>query len=151
MLSRLFLWLRAQIISPWKPLVFLISQATDMARACNLRYMAVVFQTCGTCTSSRHSSVQGECIETLEVVVKLWVILNRPLKQEPDELLWFESEQTQLETSLSCTDIRSSVAGLLQVSLRTLKPSDRRLSVKLVPTFVVRGCCMVSAKNSHGR
>jgi hypothetical protein len=31
------------------------------------------------------------------------------------------------------------------------RPSDRRLSAKLVPTFAGRGCCMVSATNSHGR
>jgi hypothetical protein len=29
--------------------------------------------------------------------------------------------------------------------------SDRRLLVKLVPTFADRGCCVVSATDSHGR
>jgi hypothetical protein len=31
------------------------------------------------------------------------------------------------------------------------RPSDHRLSAKLVPTFAGRGCCVVSATNSHGR
>jgi hypothetical protein len=31
------------------------------------------------------------------------------------------------------------------------RPSDRRLSAKLVPAFAGRGCCVISAKNSHGR
>jgi hypothetical protein len=31
------------------------------------------------------------------------------------------------------------------------RPSDRRLSVKLVPTFADRGCRMVSTKEPHGR
>jgi hypothetical protein len=31
------------------------------------------------------------------------------------------------------------------------RPSDRRLSAKLVPTFTGRGCCVVSATNPHGR
>jgi hypothetical protein len=31
------------------------------------------------------------------------------------------------------------------------RPSDRRLSAKLVPTLADRGCCVVSATNSHGR
>jgi hypothetical protein len=31
------------------------------------------------------------------------------------------------------------------------RPSDRRLSPKLVPSFAGRGCCVVSATNSHGR
>jgi hypothetical protein len=31
------------------------------------------------------------------------------------------------------------------------RPSDRRLSAKLVPTFADSGCCVVSAANSHGR
>jgi hypothetical protein len=30
-------------------------------------------------------------------------------------------------------------------------PSDRRLSAKLVPTFVDRGCHVVSAKDAYGR
>jgi hypothetical protein len=33
----------------------------------------------------------------------------------------------------------------------TDRPSDRRLSAKLVPTLVDRGCRMVSATNPHGR
>jgi hypothetical protein len=37
------------------------------------------------------------------------------------------------------------------VRKRTIRPSDRRLSAKLVPTFAGRGCCVVSATNSHGR
>jgi hypothetical protein len=36
------------------------------------------------------------------------------------------------------------------VRKRTI-PSDRRLSAKLVSTFAGRGCCVVSATNSHGR
>jgi hypothetical protein len=31
------------------------------------------------------------------------------------------------------------------------RPSDRRLSAKLVPTFAGRGCCVVSTTNSDGR
>jgi hypothetical protein len=31
------------------------------------------------------------------------------------------------------------------------RPSDRRLSAKLVPTLADRGCCVVSATGSHGR
>jgi hypothetical protein len=31
------------------------------------------------------------------------------------------------------------------------RPSDRCLSVKLVPTFAVEGCCMVSAMDPHDR
>jgi hypothetical protein len=31
------------------------------------------------------------------------------------------------------------------------RPSDRRLSAKLVPIFPGRGCCVVNATNSHGR
>jgi hypothetical protein len=31
------------------------------------------------------------------------------------------------------------------------RPSDRRLSAKLVPTFAVRGCRMVSATDPYGR
>jgi hypothetical protein len=31
------------------------------------------------------------------------------------------------------------------------RPSDRRLSVKLVPNFADRRCLVVSAKNPHGR
>jgi hypothetical protein len=31
------------------------------------------------------------------------------------------------------------------------RPSDRRLSAKLVPTLVDRGCRVVSATNPHGR
>jgi hypothetical protein len=31
------------------------------------------------------------------------------------------------------------------------RPNDRRLSAKLVLTFAGRGCCVVGAKNSHGR
>jgi hypothetical protein len=31
------------------------------------------------------------------------------------------------------------------------RPSDRRLSVKLVPTFADRGCPVVSATDLHGR
>jgi hypothetical protein len=31
------------------------------------------------------------------------------------------------------------------------RPSDRGLSAKLVPTFAVRGCCVVSVTNPCGR
>jgi hypothetical protein len=31
------------------------------------------------------------------------------------------------------------------------RPSDRRLSAKLVPTLAERGCCVVSATDFHGR
>jgi hypothetical protein len=31
------------------------------------------------------------------------------------------------------------------------RPSNRRLSAKLVPTLADRGCCVVSTTNSHGR
>jgi hypothetical protein len=31
------------------------------------------------------------------------------------------------------------------------RPSDHRLSVKLVPTFADRGCRVISATDSHGR
>jgi hypothetical protein len=41
---------------------------------------------------------------------------------------------------------KNSVAFSPQV-----RPSDRRLSAKLVPTFADRGCRVVSATDSHGR
>jgi hypothetical protein len=31
------------------------------------------------------------------------------------------------------------------------RPSDRRLSAKLVPTLTDRGCCVVSATDSHSQ
>jgi hypothetical protein len=45
---------------------------------------------------------------------------------------------------------RKKIPGLQSVS-ELHRPSDRRLSAKLVPTLADRGCRMVSAKNSHGR
>jgi hypothetical protein len=37
------------------------------------------------------------------------------------------------------------------VSKRTIRPSDRRLSAKLMPTFADRGCRVVRATDPHGR
>jgi hypothetical protein len=34
---------------------------------------------------------------------------------------------------------------------KKLNSSDRRLSAKLVQTFADRGCCVVSARDPHGR
>jgi hypothetical protein len=38
-----------------------------------------------------------------------------------------------------------------QYASELYRPSDRRLSVKLVPTSADRGCRVVSATNPHGR
>jgi hypothetical protein len=43
-----------------------------------------------------------------------------------------------------------NVAGC-DSELLVYRPSDRRLSAKLVPTLVDRGCRVVSATNPHGR
>jgi hypothetical protein len=37
------------------------------------------------------------------------------------------------------------------VNKRTYRPSDRRLSAKLVPTFADRECRVVNATDPHGR
>jgi hypothetical protein len=39
----------------------------------------------------------------------------------------------------------------LQSASELYRPSDRRVSAKLVPTFADRGCCVVSATDPHGR
>jgi hypothetical protein len=45
---------------------------------------------------------------------------------------------------------KNSVAFSPQANY-TDRPSDRRLSAKLVPTFADRGCCVVSITDSPGR
>jgi hypothetical protein len=45
--------------------------------------------------------------------------------------------------------IKTELRGLSASEL--YRPSDRRLSVKLVPTFADRGCHVVSVTNSYGR
>jgi hypothetical protein len=41
--------------------------------------------------------------------------------------------------------------GQKKISVVLYRPSDRRLSAKLVPTFADRGCRVVSAADSFGR
>jgi CBS-domain-containing membrane protein len=38
-----------------------------------------------------------------------------------------------------------------EFAIEQYQPSDRRLSAKLVPTFVDRGCHVVSVTDSYGR
>jgi hypothetical protein len=45
---------------------------------------------------------------------------------------------------------KQKIKSVALVRKRTI-PSDRRLSAKLVPTFVNRGCRVVSATDPHGR
>jgi hypothetical protein len=44
----------------------------------------------------------------------------------------------------------NSVALVRERTIPT-RPSDRRLSAKLVPTFADRGCCIVSTTDPYGR
>jgi hypothetical protein len=47
--------------------------------------------------------------------------------------------------------IKPKKKKLKSVAVVRNRPKDRRLSTKLVLTFAGRGCCVVSATNSHGR
>jgi hypothetical protein len=48
-------------------------------------------------------------------------------------------------------DLRYIKNTLAIVTSELYRPSDHRLSAKLVPTFSNRGCRMVSATDPHGR
>jgi hypothetical protein len=48
------------------------------------------------------------------------------------------------------TKQKTQTLGLYSASI-LYRPSDRRLSAKLVPTLADRGCRVVSATNPHGR
>jgi hypothetical protein len=48
-------------------------------------------------------------------------------------------------------EISIYLSVLYQVTDQIFETSDRRLSAKLVPTLVDRGCRVVSAENLHGR
>jgi hypothetical protein len=45
---------------------------------------------------------------------------------------------------------KSIKEGIEQTKSELYRPSSRRLSAKLVPTFADRGCCVVSATDPHG-
>jgi hypothetical protein len=47
--------------------------------------------------------------------------------------------------------IKVNYSYLVWVASELYRPSDRRLSVKLMPTFADRGCHVVSVTNPHGR
>jgi hypothetical protein len=66
------------------------------------------------------------------------------------ELGQLRNEQLQLAvTVVKSVDKKTSFN---EVKARQLtKPSDRRLSAKLVPTFADRGCRVVSATDPYGR
>jgi hypothetical protein len=59
-----------------------------------------------------------------------------------------------MAASLCCCSISKCInkqAPWPQSASELYRPSDRRLSPKLVPTFADRGCRVVSAMDPHGR
>jgi hypothetical protein len=66
-----------------------------------------------------------------------WLQIQRP---------WFESHRYQI-----FWEVVGLERGPLSLASELYRPSDRRLSAKLVPTFEDRGCRVVSATDPHCR
>jgi hypothetical protein len=62
----------------------------------------------------------------------------------------YESKQTFLR-NINYRGRKEKKTLWLESASKLYRPSDRRLSAKLVPTFVDRGCHVVSAADPYGR
>jgi hypothetical protein len=60
------------------------------------------------------------------------------------------STHTKKNATGETKDLKLRNVGLLKPS-KLYRPSERRLSAKLVPTFADRGCRVVSATDPYGR
>jgi hypothetical protein len=68
-----------------------------------------------------------------------------------ENTIWDTSLQTVISAAGKTTPVLKVPNSVALVRKRTNRPSNRRLSAKLVTNLADRGCRVVSATNAHGR
>jgi hypothetical protein len=148
------------IIEDVKSILYCVSLGYLMAFCCCDNWV-LHLQTAKQCWTSVRDFGSLNCFE---VAVQLFVGCYQPTRTICSYLIRSSQCLTTYHTCCCCAMIHSNSQNSSWNIRRTknwtpwpqsaselYRPSERRLSAKLVPTFVDRGCCVVSATNSHGR